>query len=77
MKNRPNVQEKFPQFWWDCIWENVSHSFLSLSTRSMLYLIFNDEIPNKTKMYIYTDTVDHNLCEIRHKLELYGIGLEI
>lgn len=67
MKIQPNVQEKFPHFWWDCIWQNINHSFLSLSTRSILYLIFNDVIPNKAKMYIYTDKVDHNLCEICHK----------
>lgn len=63
----PNIQEKYPHFWWDCIWENINQNFLSSNARSVLYLIFNDVIPNKVKMYNYTDKVDNNICEICNK----------
>lgn len=67
MEIKPLIQEKYPHLWWDCIWENINQSFLSSNARSILYLIFNDVIPNKVKMYNYTDKVDNNLCEICKK----------
>lgn len=64
---KPSIEEKYPNFWWECIWENISKNFLSTYARSMLYLIFNDVIPNKVKMYNYTDRVDNDRCNICNK----------
>lgn len=64
LKTKPKVEEKYPNIEWDSIWENINQSFLSINTRSTLYLTFNDVIPNKVKLFNYTNLVNNKNCDI-------------
>lgn len=58
------MEEKYPQICWNDIWENINKNFLTLSTRSTLYEMFNDIIPNNIKMFNNIANVDDFQCDI-------------
>ena len=58
------VEEKYPQILWSEIWENINQNFLTLSTRSALYEIFNDIVPNNIKMFNNIANVDNFNCDV-------------
>lgn len=61
---KPKVEAKYPNFEWECIWENINQNFLSTNARSTLYLTFNDVISNKVKLFNYTNLVSNRNCDL-------------
>lgn len=58
------VEKKYPQIQWEQVWENINQNFLTLSSRSTLYEIFNDIIPNKIKLFNNISNTENYLCDV-------------
>lgn len=58
------IEQKYPQVAWDNIWENISQNYLSIASRSILYELFNDIIPNNVKLYKHIANTENFNCVI-------------
>ncbi|KAL1380222.1 hypothetical protein pipiens_001423 [Culex pipiens pipiens] len=61
----PKIEEKLTDLDWENLWNNLSHNFLTSDSRSTLFLLYNDLLLNKDKLYEYKiGRVADNICEI-------------
>lgn len=81
----PRVEEVYPDVNWQILWKNISSSFLSTPDRSKLYLLLNDLIANKQKMFQYgIGRIENDLCDVCnepdsnfHRLRTCHAGQEV
>ncbi|KAL1378235.1 hypothetical protein pipiens_015719, partial [Culex pipiens pipiens] len=60
----PKIEEKLTDLDWENLWNNLSHNFLTSDSRSTLFLLYNDLLLNKDKLYEYKiGRVADNICE--------------
>lgn len=66
----PKIEQEFPDLPWSIFWQNLQKNFLSSETKHSLYILFNDLIPTKSKLFRHNvrGTVD-NICESCSKVD--------
>lgn len=74
----PKITIKFPNLHWEVFWQNMNKNFISSNEKHTLFLMFNDIIPSKEKLFKnrVAGTVN-NLCvncgnidTTRHRVKL-------
>lgn len=66
----PKVERENPEFSWEIIWENISKNFLSSYAKEALYMVYNNLVPNRSKMFrLKVRGVVDNLCEICNNVD--------
>lgn len=66
----PKIEQEFPDLPWNMFWQNLHKNFLSSEVKHSLYILFNDLIPTKSKLFRHKvrGTVD-NTCESCFKVD--------
>lgn len=63
-RTTPKVEQHFPAVDWHQLWENLGHGFLSSESRSQMFLLYNDLVVSKEKLFKYNiGRLTDDLCE--------------
>lgn len=74
----PKIQLKLPNNPWEIFWENLNKNYLDSNTKQALFLMFNDIVPTKEKLFKHKIRgTDNNLCNtcglvdsVKHRIQM-------